>query len=80
MLDTYMSINNPNLGNNWGIPISLFLESNLAKGKNFDEDKQPVKPAKSTPKSSSTNTTPSSDNSEPIFKCTERDKLEGSCH
>ena len=73
------SIKNPNLGNNWGIPISLFLESNLAKGKNFDEDKKPVKSAKSAPKSSSTNTTPSSDNDDPIFKCTERDKLEGSC-
>jgi len=74
------SINNPNLGNNWGIPISLFLESNLAKGKNFDEDKKPVKSAKSAPKSSSKNTTPSSDNGDPIFKCTERDKLEGSCY
>ena len=73
------SINNPNLGNNWGIPISLFLESNLAKGKNFDEDKKPVKPAKSTPKSSSTNTTPSSDNDE-MLKCPETGKLEGWCH
>lgn len=29
-------INNPKLANNWGIPISLFFESNLAKGKIFE--------------------------------------------
>ena len=73
------SINNPNLGNNWGIPISLFLESNLAKGKNFEEDKKQVKSVKSTPKPSPINTTSSSDNGVPIFKCTETGKLEGSC-
>ena len=72
------SINNLNLGNNWGIPISLFLESNLAKGKNFDEDNKLVKSAKSTPKSSSTNTTSSSDNDD-MLKCPETGKLEGWC-
>lgn len=78
-LQKCQSLNNPNLGNNWGIPISLFLESNLAKGKNFDEDKKPVKPAKSTPQPFPINTTPSSDNDDPIFKCTETGKLEGWC-
>ncbi len=73
------SINNPNLGNNWGIPISLFLESNLANGKNFDEDKKQVKSAKSTLKSSSTNTTSSSNNDD-MIKCPESGKLEGWCH
>ncbi|MCC3436927.1 MULTISPECIES: serine protease [unclassified Microcoleus] len=72
------SINNPNLGNNWGIPISLFLESNLAKGKNFDEDKKPVKSAKTTPKPSPINTTSSSDNGD-MLKCPETGKQEGWC-
>ena len=30
-------INNPNLANNWGIPISSFFESNLAKDKKIEE-------------------------------------------
>ncbi len=29
-------IDNPKLANNWGIPISLFLDINLAKGENFE--------------------------------------------
>lgn len=70
--------NNPNLGNNWGIPISLFLDSNLAKGENFDEDKKQVKSAKSTPKLSPINTTSSSDNDD-MLKCPEIGKREGWC-
>jgi serine protease Do len=71
------SLNTQGAGNNWGIPISLFLESNLAQGKNFDPIKAPPPKIAPTPTTSPKNTTSPSDKE--IFQCPDRGKQEGWC-
>lgn len=72
------SLNTKGAGNNWGIPISLFLESDLAQGKNFDPIKAPPPKIAPTPTTSPKNTTSPSDNDD-IFKCPDKLKNEGIC-
>jgi V8-like Glu-specific endopeptidase len=71
------SLNTQGAGNNWGIPISLFLESNLAQGKKFDPIKAPPPKIAPTPTTSPKNTTSPSDKG--IFQCPDRGKQEGWC-
>ena len=69
------SLNTEGAGNNWGIPISLFLESNLAQGKKFETIKAPPPKIAPTPTTSPTNTTTHSG----WIKCPDFGKEQGWC-
>ena len=71
------SLNTQGARNNWGIPISLFLESDLAKGKNFEIIKAQPPKITPAPTTSPTNTTPPSD--EEMLRCPDKGKQEGWC-